>query len=137
MLSGVKSTRESLEFDFGGECYCDVNEFEALTTSMMSGEVDLEQLERAAGLYRGDFMGSFNIDDASEIFEQWMDQRSRVLRTRYHELLQVISVRALSLGRFNTAIDYLAQLLTIDPEATEVYGLLMVYYAATGQSSAA
>jgi DNA-binding SARP family transcriptional activator len=127
-------TRETVAFDFHCAYSYDVEAFEHFACAV-TDETPLSELERAVDLYRGKFLETFHVSSADADFDDWVSTRQHVLESHYHTLLQLLSTRHMARGDCSAAILYLDRLLVDNPEEQVVYGLLMVCYAVTGQST--
>jgi tetratricopeptide (TPR) repeat protein len=99
-------------------------------------EANVTLLQRAADLYRGDFLEGFLVRDAPE-FEEW----ALAQRTRYRELalqaLHTLTTAHLDSADYTAAIDAAGRLLALDGWREEGYRQLMLALARTGQYTAA
>jgi DNA-binding SARP family transcriptional activator/tetratricopeptide (TPR) repeat protein len=74
-------SREAIQFNSESDHWLDVAEFSGL-----EGGQEIEQLERGAGLYLGEFMEGFSISDATP-FEDWAQLKREQLHRAYREML--------------------------------------------------
>jgi DNA-binding SARP family transcriptional activator/TolB-like protein len=94
-----------------------------------------ESLERAAGLYRGDFLEGTTLADGP--FQDW----STIERMQLHERAADVFSRLLSFrieaGRTEAAIDIALRLLALDPLQEDVHRCLMQLYLRQGRRGSA
>lgn len=109
----------------------DTLEFERL-----SGDgSDVEALERAAALVRGELLESF--DARAEAFDEWLAVERQRLRGRTTALLQRLLEMQAAAGRAEPAIETGLRLLALDPLHEPVHRALMALYARQGRHDAA
>lgn len=125
--------RRSLLIDDASDSWLDAKEFESC---LVSATPTLNQLQRAADLYRGHFLNDFALRDAP-LFEEWV----RPLQERYRQMAMEAIYR---LARHHTeqkqytpAITYANRLLLLEPWMEEAHRQLMLLLALSGQRSAA
>jgi len=108
----------------------DVVDFERLADLGAS-----ESLERAAALYRGDFLDGIAVDEP--VFEDWLREE----RAQLHETALSVLARLLRLqrdaGLVESAIQTALRMLRIDPVQEVVHRTLMRLYASAGRPGAA
>ncbi len=125
-------TRAQVAFDFDAAYWLDVELFERWTRE--AG--DLDALDEAIALYRGDFLAGFSPRSAPA-FEEWMLAQ----RTRYREqvlwALQRLTDDRLHRRDLGRAMDAATRLLALDPWREEAYRQLMRALAYSGQRTAA
>jgi len=115
----------------GGAVWVDVDEFEALTNQTRIAEachevttVD-ELCERAATLYRGDFL-------AGETGE-WVTEQREWLRSIALRVMHLLTRNAMSRGDSSAATTYCRRTLEVDPCDEETYRTLMLVHARRGE----
>ena len=118
----LRANRETVSLDPTIVCI-DAVEFARLA---QAGE-----LERAAELYRGEFLEGLSLPDAA--FEDWR----LVERTRLHDLAVDVFSKLLASQDGALAIRTAQRLLQIDPLREETHRRLMALYAAAGDRSRA
>jgi DNA-binding SARP family transcriptional activator len=94
-----------------------------------------EALERAATLYRGDFLEGFHVSEAP--FEDWLMAERERLRELALEALARLLAHQSSSGLTERAIQTAVRLLALDPLQEVVHRTLMRLYARQGRRSAA
>jgi len=135
-------TRQAVAFD--RECpYClDVEVFESqvrnVPSKVVSSQSNIEQLQHAIELYRGDFLEGFYVRQAPA-FEEWVLVRRAQLRELALQALHTLAIYHTQLGPAGHAagIDYTTRLLVIEPWLEEAHQLMMVLLVQNGQRSAA
>ena len=126
-------TRETVEWNPAVPYSLDVQQF---TQQLQPGREATTALQKAAELYRGDFLAGFVVRDAPE-FEEWMlAQRARFRELALHALHNVTQAY-LEQGQYDQAIDYATQLLSLDPWRENAHRQLMLALARSGQHTAA
>ncbi|MAT99882.1 MAG: hypothetical protein CL608_22300 [Anaerolineaceae bacterium] len=125
--------RRSLLVEDANELWLDVNEFE---TCLAPANPTLEQLQRAAALYKGHFLDDFVLRDAP-LFEEWI----RPLQERYRQMAMEAIYRLATYHteqkQYSTAITYANRLLLLEPWMEEAHRQLMLLLALSGKRSAA
>jgi predicted ATPase/DNA-binding SARP family transcriptional activator len=128
------TTRHEVAFDRDSPHWLDV---EAFGESARAG-ADIDRLEGAVDLYRGDFLEGFYVRDAPA-FEEWvLAQRAR-LRELALQALHTLAVHHTQRGAAGHAagIDYTTRLLALEPWREEAHRQLMTLLAQSGQRGAA
>lgn len=111
--------------------WLDVEEFERCCTRARGFEASnqrreaLAEYERAAELYRGDFL--------QDSAEDWTIFRRESLRDRYLIVLARLADEALAAGDYAACIDRCQRILEFDPCREDAYRALMVCHAGLGQ----
>jgi DNA-binding SARP family transcriptional activator/predicted ATPase len=126
-------TRQTVEFNRDSDYWLDVEVFEAA-----AAEGEIEALQAAVQLYRGDFLDGFYVRQASE-FELWvLSQRAR-LRELALKALHTLAGYYAAQGEagYEKAIDTVKHLLILEPWQEEAHRQLMHLLALSGQRSAA
>ena len=93
-------------------------------------------LERAAGLYTGEFMAGFTLAD-SPAFDDWQFYQKERLRGLLAEILDQLIQWRVSLEDYKEAIEYARRWLALDPLHEPAQRQVMQLYAWVGQPSAA
>ncbi len=96
----------------------------------------IEPLNRAAELYRGDFLSGFTLRD-SPGFDDWQFYLAEGLRQEAGEALRKLSAIHGQERRLDSAIDFGRRWLALDPLNEEAHRQVMLLYALHGQRSAA
>jgi len=96
---------------------------------------DLESLERAAALYRGDLLAGFTVSEPA--FEAWLlGERERLRELVLDVLARLLAAHARH-GRVDRAIQTAVRLLALDPLQEAVHRTLMRLYVRQGRRGAA
>lgn len=111
--------------------FVDVTEFSRLSISTERGD-----LERAAALYRGEFLAGFGLRD-SEAFEEWLLVTRERLKEVALGVLHVLAERALGAGRAIDAVATARRQLRLDPWRETAHRQLMQALATTGDRAGA
>jgi predicted ATPase/DNA-binding SARP family transcriptional activator len=99
-------------------------------------QLDLETLQQAVALYRGDFLAGLALPDSPE-FELWLLGERAYYRNLAVRSWQELAKRAVAGRRYDEAIGWLQQILQHDPLLEEAHAHLIWLYARTGQRQAA
>jgi len=135
-------SRQTVAFNRESRYWLDVEAFEiqvqGILTRATSMRADIERLEGAVELYRGDFLEGFYVRDAPA-FEEWvLVQRARLKELALQALYALVTHYSAQ-GEAGTAvgIDYATRLLALEPWREETHRQLMRLLATSGQRSAA
>ncbi len=96
----------------------------------------LERLERAAVLYRGDFLDQFFLPDSAP-FEEWALLKRDRLRQQAMRALELLAIYHERRGEYTRAQHYAWQQVELEPWCEEAHRQLMRLLTLTGQRSAA
>ncbi len=137
-------TRTSIGLRQEPDLWVDATQFEKLAGRKPNrGESEeatwraaLPDLERAASLYRDDFLAGFTLRD-SEAFDEWQFFQTERLRNLLSETLEALVEGWQTLGQHDQAIAWAQRWLSHDLLAEEVHRTLMKLYAASGRRSEA
>ena len=124
----------SVRADPASDLWIDVRAFElALGQSGAArGPESPEQLERAAQLYRGDFLAGLSLRDSAE-FEEWLRGEQERLREAAIHVLHSVVRGCRRRGDMATAVQHALRLTAIDPLSEEAHRELMRLYALSGR----
>ena len=109
----------------------DVREFGALI-----GRPDAASLERAAALYRDDFLTGFTLRGCPE-FEEWQESVSEELRQELARGLQRLVAACIADGELERAAAHARRWLQLDPLHEPAHQAIIRLYGWAGQRSAA
>ena len=140
----LEASREQIGLRAGASLWLDVSEFRKLAAGcdLHRGHPHEacpaceEDLTRAAGLYRGDFMEGFTLRDSAQ-FDDWQFFQADVLRRELASVLQKLAAIQAGGGDFESAIAIAHRWLALDPLLEEAHRLLIRLYAWSGQRNAA
>ncbi len=127
---GLLVSRATVALDLG-QVQVDVTEFEALAAGP-----GVAGLERAAGLYRDDFLAGFALRDCPE-FDDWQAATADRLRQRLAGTLQRLAEACTAAGDLDRATGHTRRWLGLDPLHEPAHQALIRLLAWTGQRSAA
>ncbi len=127
---GLLVTRTAVALD-PARVRVDVTEFEAL-----AGGPDAGPLDRAAALYRDDFLAGFAVRDCPE-FDDWQAATADRLRQRLAGALDRLVAACAAAGDLDRATSHARRWLSLDPLHEPAHQALIRLLAWTGQRSAA
>jgi DNA-binding SARP family transcriptional activator len=104
----------------------DALEVDVVLFERLAAEGTPETLERAANLYRGEFLEGFA--DCGEAFEDWLLAERRRLDEALHEVLQRLLDHYVVTGGIDRAIQVALRLLALDPLQESVHRALIRLY---------
>ncbi len=137
-------TPQTLQFNPSGSYELDVNTFTTLLTTSQTHdhgrletcEACLDRFQRAAALYRGNFLAGFSLAD-SPTFEEWMMfSRERFHRFAADALGHLVECYQRQ-DKYERALHYAWQRVELDPWLEEAQRQLMQLLALNGQRGAA
>ncbi|HUF14398.1 MAG TPA: AAA family ATPase [Acidimicrobiia bacterium] len=96
----------------------------------------ITHLDRATGLYRGDFLQGFAVRDAPE-FEDWVRTVGEALRLRLGEALHRLAMARAAVGDYPRALAAVGRWIEIDSLHEPARRLLMLLHAWAGDRPAA
>lgn len=136
------STRQDIQFNNAGDHWLDVVAFASLIQSCGEHpqpslcDATIARLQRAAEIYRGDFLGQFFLAD-STTFEEW----ALLKREHYHRLimdsLQRLTLHREQRGEYAAAAQHLRRQIALEPWHEAAYYHLMQLLARDDQRGAA
>ncbi len=140
----VEADRENVAIHPAAEVWVDVRQFEEMLRECEQHGHPQEQacsrcvplLERAADLYRADFMSGFSLRD-SPAFDDWQFFQGEGLRSQLADALPRLAERYAEGGQWEAAIQSARRWHSLDPLQEEPHRRLMQLYAQAGQRSAA
>ncbi len=127
---GLRVTRAAVALD-PGRVQVDVADFEALAAGPDAGSLD-----RAARLYRDDFLAGFTLRDCPE-FDDWQAATADRLRQRLAAVLDRLVTACTAAGDLDRAVAHAQRWQALDPLHEPAYQALIRLLAWTGQRSAA
>ncbi|RIK44298.1 MAG: hypothetical protein DCC55_03015 [Chloroflexi bacterium] len=127
--------RHEIALDPHTSCWLDVAVLEAAVERFQAGP-DIQQLEAAIELYRGDFLEEFYVRMAPE-FEQWVSAERERLRALVTQALHELGIAYERETKWTHAIDCIRRLLALEPWREEAHRHLMRLLAQSGQRGAA
>jgi DNA-binding SARP family transcriptional activator len=127
---GLRVTRAAVALDLG-RVQVDVTDFEALAAGPDAGSLD-----RAARLYRDDFLAGFALRDCPE-FDDWQAATADRLRQRLATVLDRLVAACAAAGDLDRAVAHAQRWQALDPLHEPAHQALIRLLAWTGQRSAA
>ncbi|MEZ4678396.1 MAG: bacterial transcriptional activator domain-containing protein [Caldilineaceae bacterium] len=113
-------TRQTVRFN-ADNATVDVLRFqEVLAAVQKSAALDLDQLEAAATLYRGELLTGFGVDDAPP-FEEWLFLHRELLHQQALLTFHTLTTTYERSGHYERAYSVTDRLLTLDPYREESY----------------
>lgn len=106
----------------------DVREFDACFHGF---SMTRENAEKAASLYQGPFLNSFEMEDSFE-FDQWAQNNAEYYKNKAISALQLIAGHAYLEGRSQEALDVLSEILHLDPFREDIYQQAMRIHYESG-----
>ena len=139
----IEADRETIALKRSGRLWVDVDAFHEslLKLEEHSHPVNevcddcLSTLDKAVGLYRGDFMEGLNLTDAPN-FDDWQFFQRDGLRQEFAEVLQRLSSGRMERGQWDQAIVYARRWVAMDRLHEPACRVLMDLYARSGQRTA-
>jgi len=133
--SSLRIERDAVGLAEDAGCWVDAVEFEELVQAATPPGIP-GRLQRAAALYRGDFLEGFYVRDAPDFEDWWLVERARLREQMLGSLCALADHRA-GKGDFEGAIAFARRLLEIEPSREDAHRRLMAWLAISGQRSAA
>ena len=133
---------DSVALKDNGEVWTDVMEFRRLieessrTSDGDEGSESVRLFEEAAGLWGGEFLAGFSLDDCPD-FEEWRFFEAEGLERDYASQLRRLVRHHSERGEYQKAAEYGRKLVTLDPLDESAHRSLMRLYGLSGQRSAA
>ncbi|MGD2145115.1 MAG: BTAD domain-containing putative transcriptional regulator [Anaerolineae bacterium] len=130
----LQADRHTVEFPrgpSGGSCWLDLDTFEELAT-----QGDAASLERAAELYRGEFLEGLYLKGCPE-FELWQVRERERWRRRVTGVLNELVGHHSRQGKIEQGLHFARRLLRLEPWREEAHRAAMRLLAQGGQRSAA
>ena len=121
----------TISFQRGAQVWVDVFAFEALTA-----DNQVTRLDAAVDLYRGELMSDLHVNSCPG-FENWLIGEREHRHQRVLRALNTLIDHNTRCGKNETAMQYTARLLTLDPGCEEAHQQMMRLLVLTGQRSAA
>ena len=134
----LRISPDTIQFNPDGDTWLDVKAFLELaskTNPTSSDQVDINQLEEALALYRGEFLEGFSVDSAS--FEEWLLATRERVRERVLQTLRLLVIAHEATNNLPAALDYTRRWIDLEPWDEAAYRHRMQILAADGQRNAA
>ena len=133
-------TRQTIQFNSASAAWVDVVAFTLLstanTTNQPLDEQAIQQLEKAAQLYRGHFLEGFFVDDSLP-FEEWALLKGERFQRQTLLLLHRLVAHYEACGAYERAVPHAWRQVELDPFQEPAQRQVMRLLALTGQRAAA
>ncbi|HNB52247.1 MAG TPA: AAA family ATPase, partial [Anaerolineales bacterium] len=129
--NALLATRDTLALHPDFPLWVDARAFDHAAT-----RPELDALQKAATLYKGDFMTGFTLRDAPA-FDEWQFFEADRLRRLYAATLERLISSLTARGDHPQALEHARAWLALDPLHEPAHRTLMRLYAQTGQRAAA
>jgi DNA-binding SARP family transcriptional activator len=128
--------RETIALDSHSDCLVDTLDFRRLVDSASGRRQEapsqLDCLEQAVCLYRGDFLESFLLEGSPD-FEEWILIRREMYRSQFLDALYELAEASLSQGEYNQVKTYAHRQISIEPWREEAHRQLIQALALGGR----
>ncbi len=139
-VSLIQANRQTIQVNPLADIEVDVRRFKFfLHNGQVHNHVDLltchqcrQDLEKAAQLYKGDFLAEFYLEDSRE-FEEWTEAQRHTLRRKVLDALDTLTTIFIRQKNYAKARAYAEQQLEIDDLRESSYRQLMEILALEGQ----
>ncbi|HLO29412.1 MAG TPA: BTAD domain-containing putative transcriptional regulator [Anaerolineales bacterium] len=129
-------TRQSVKFNCTDQVWADVALFQKLLGNGQMETPNLQSLEEAASLYRGEFLDGLTVSD-NAAFEEWRTVRREQFHRQALELLHVMADVYIELGEYDQSLKHAWRQLELEPWNEEAHQQVMRALALSGQREAA
>jgi len=131
-------SRLTVAFNVDAPHTIDVDAFVELTQSLAFDTPcpDMETMQAAAALYRGDLLCDLHIDDAPA-FAEWLTEARLRQRQTARALFDALATARLEQHEYGAAVPVLEQLLQLDPNHEDAHRQLMITHGRLGNYDAA
>ncbi len=136
--SFLQISPDTIQFNPDADTWLDVKAFLDLVPKpdhASSGQVDINQLERALALCRGEFLEGFSV--ASAPFEEWLLATRERVREQLLQLMRSLVVALETSGNLTAALDYTRRWIDLEPWDEAAYRHRMQILVTNGQQNAA
>ena len=127
----IVSSRSKVGFDLSAGARIDTVLFEVALRAAPVADDPVQDLEKACGLYRGEFLADFLLQDAGE-FENWQQVQAENFRRAYAEALEQLAGIYANRGDWEPALEKAQFWLLLDMLDENAHRALMRIYAGMG-----
>ncbi|MBN1582871.1 MAG: tetratricopeptide repeat protein [Anaerolineae bacterium] len=135
-LSYLLVTRGTIRLNAASDYWVDVTAFSDLAAIERGSRATIQQLEKAAALYRGPFLEGFSVAGGAA-FEHWALVVRERLEREVSKALDRLVEQYESRGEYEQARNYAWRLVELEPWQEQAHRQLMRLLALNGQRSAA
>ncbi|MCL5256310.1 MAG: AAA family ATPase [Chloroflexi bacterium] len=129
-------TRNSVQWDSHSDWWCDVAAFQKLLAGHEHRQLPIERLREAVGLYRGQFLEGFALDD-SPAYEEWLYFKREELNVQAMAALRGLTTSHERRGEWKEAESFVRRQLALEPWNEDAHCALMRVLASSGRRSEA
>lgn len=137
-FSFLRVSPETIQFNLTDDTWLDVKTFLDSVPKpdlASSNQIDIDTLERALALYRGEFLEGFSVSSAP--FEEWLLATRERVREQLLQIVRLLVIAHESSGNLATALDYDQRWIDLEPWDEAAYRHRMQILVADGQRNAA
>ncbi|HEX6384642.1 MAG TPA: BTAD domain-containing putative transcriptional regulator [Anaerolineae bacterium] len=133
----ILTDRTSVQLNPAAAVWLDAREFEKRVTAGSKLETaDVQQLQKAIFLYRGDFLRGLSLDD-SPAFDDWLALTRERLHRLALEALDYLAQYETRRGQWDQALTYARRQVELEPWREEAHRQIMLLLARTGDYNGA
>jgi DNA-binding SARP family transcriptional activator len=129
-------TRQTIQFNPASDSWLDVARLRALSANRSSGAADIDQLEEAIDLYKGNFLEGFSIPDSIP-FEEWSLMMRQSLQGQALRALHHLAGYYQQTGAYEQALGFARQQIEMDAYQESAHQQVMWIQAQSGRRNEA
>jgi DNA-binding SARP family transcriptional activator len=134
--SFLSVSRQTIQFNCAGDAWCDVMAFGRAMAAGDDSPQEIDCLEEASALYRGEFLEGFSLGDCVA-FEEWLLLKRERLRREALAALHHLAAYYEEQGEYTRALPYARRQVDLEPWHEEAQRQLMRLLALSGQQGLA
>ena len=127
---------QTIQFNANSHSIVDVSVFEQYCSQSRQNPLDFQNLNKAAGLFRGKFLEGLSVPD-SVAFEEWTVLKREHLNRAANEIFYLLANDHEVSGDYGQAVSFAERQLELDPWREEAHRQLMRCLYFSGQRNAA